>query len=261
MSDPVRLRDAGDAFEMGLLASARDDVASAAVHENVHEALGLGVTVATAAAVTIASTSTAAGATKGATTLATFAGAKWLGVVVAAGVAVGGASVYVRASRPPTIATDMASVTATPTVPLTPTRNASAIPDPTAALPVPVSPRLALPPHPVPHASPAPPPVTPPASASLVAELAPIDAARAAFDSGDTTLALDQINRHDLDFPHGQLAPEALALRVEIYASRHDDAKVRELTTRFLASYPTHPDAARMRALADRAGYIESVPK
>jgi hypothetical protein len=42
-------------------------------------------------------------------------------------------------------------------------------------------------------------------------------------------------------------------LRVEIYDARHDNAKVLELTGRFLARYSSHPQAAQMRALAEIA--------
>jgi outer membrane protein assembly factor BamD (BamD/ComL family) len=90
----------------------------------------------------------------------------------------------------------------------------------------------------------------------LLSELALIDAARAALDSGDTALALSQLDRHDREFPRGQLAPEALALRVEVHAARHEDAKVRELAARFVARYPDHPQAERMRSRSSGEGAI-----
>jgi TolA-binding protein len=86
-----------------------------------------------------------------------------------------------------------------------------------------------------------------------MSELAPLDAAHAAFDSGDMDRALALLNRHDLEFPRGQLAPEALALRARIYEQRRDSRRVLELTARFLGRYPDHPQAPRMRAMAQAA--------
>src|SRR6202041_4109638 len=61
MSDPVRLRDGGEAFEASLLESARDDRAGSHVRAGVHAALGLGA----AASVATATGTAAAGAAPG----------------------------------------------------------------------------------------------------------------------------------------------------------------------------------------------------
>ena len=89
----------------------------------------------------------------------------------------------------------------------------------------------------------------------LVSELALLDVARRALDSSDTSHALTTLDRHDLEFAHGDLAPESLALRIEVYAQRRDDGKVRELGQSFLAQYPTHPQSRRVRALIDASGH------
>jgi TolA-binding protein len=153
-----------------------------------------------------------------------------------------GAAAYVRRAEPgPVVAAKGATPTPKPTPNPTPNPNPNPGPGPGP------NPNPTSNPTPNANANPA------PASSSLVAELVPLDAARAAFDSGNAALALEKLNRHDLDFPHGQLAPEAIALRVEIYDARHDNAKVLELTGRFLARYPSHPQAAQMRAIAEIA--------
>jgi hypothetical protein len=130
-----------------------------------------------------------------------------------------------------TPAATAAAPAALPSLPSLPSRPARQ-----AAAEVPSTPKA--------NVSPAPPPLQ-----GLVQELIPIDAARAAFDAGDTAGALRQLDRHDLDFPHGQLAPEALALRIEVYALRHDRTKVADLASTFLARYPGHPQTARVRAI------------
>jgi outer membrane protein assembly factor BamD (BamD/ComL family) len=88
----------------------------------------------------------------------------------------------------------------------------------------------------------------------LAAQLAQIDGARAALAAGDIQLALATLDRYDLDFLHGDLAPESLALRVEAYANRHDDVKVAELGEKFLSRYPSHPQARRVEAMMKAAG-------
>jgi hypothetical protein len=236
MSDPVRLRDGGDSFESAVLGSACDDVPGPHVDRKVRAALGLGA-AATVGATT--SAAAAAGAVKSAGSVAAVAAAKWVGVVVIASVAAGATTAYV--SRPSASAVPAPAVMASATV-----HAPVQLPVPTPARPV-VSVEVSAAPVPVAKAPSLP---APPSASSLVAELAPLDAAHAAFDSGDTERALQELNRHDLGFPHGQLAPESLALRTEVYASRHDDAKVLELTARFLARYPEHPQAMRMQGLA-----------
>jgi outer membrane protein assembly factor BamD (BamD/ComL family) len=76
-----------------------------------------------------------------------------------------------------------------------------------------------------------------------------MDGATAALDSGDARLALTLLDRHDLEFLHGQMAPEALELRIRAYGLRHDDAKVVELGRAFLSRYPDNPLVPRVRAL------------
>jgi outer membrane protein assembly factor BamD (BamD/ComL family) len=85
----------------------------------------------------------------------------------------------------------------------------------------------------------------------LVSELALLDRAHRALDSADTPLALSMLDRRDLEFVHGDLAPESLALRIEAYAQRRDGVKVRELGQSFLSRYPSHPQVRRVQSLMD----------
>jgi len=258
MSDPVRLRDAGDSFEATLLDSASDDAPGGDVGKRVRATLGLGVVAGVS---TATGTAAAAGGAMSTTTLGAVVGAKWVGALVIAGAAVGASTLYVRQShvraspkpvvvvssptrasstvpRPPSAGTPVVTATASPTSPSIPT---------SPSTPMAIT---------LPSANPA------PASSGLLSELAPLDAARTALEAGNIELAIEQLNRHDLDFPHGQLAPEALALRVEIYAARGDDVKVLELTDRFLSQYPQHPQVVHMRSLAHAAaGRVGSAPK
>jgi len=85
------------------------------------------------------------------------------------------------------------------------------------------------------------------------AEVAALDAARAALAAGDPDAALEALDRHDRAFPRGDLGPESLATRIEAYAARHDAARVTELSARFRDEYPTHPFAARLAAIVEAA--------
>jgi outer membrane protein assembly factor BamD (BamD/ComL family) len=94
---------------------------------------------------------------------------------------------------------------------------------------------------------PAPPaePKTPP----LEDEVALVHQAHSALASGDTPRALAILDRHDLDYIHGALAPEALEVRIEAYVQRHDETKVAELAQAFLSRYPGHPLTGKVRSL------------
>ncbi len=263
MSDPVRLLDGEDALAVRVLASAREDAAPRHVHRRVSVALGLGAIAGASATTTAAAATTTA---KGAALLASIGVAKIATVVVVAGIAAAGAAAYVP-QRPAAIgeahhaAHDVSAPSqSTATRP----RPAPGIAEPPATIAAPGATAQPVPsPTPTAVSLPTPAPtavtttvlagLTPPADKTgLLQELIPLDAAHAAFDAGDDALAMRHLDRHDLDYPHGQLAPEALALRVEIYARRHDDTKVDELGRRFLARYPEHPQTARVQAILDR---------
>ena len=243
MHDPVRMVDEGDALEARVLGSARGDRAPDRVRERV---LALGVAGAASAA------SAAAGATATTVHAAGAAGslgvAKWALVMLVAGGAAAVTAKLVTQRTGESVPTRSAPVTALPagTAPTVDRMPVTPPPSPwvTATPPLSASSSAPRARPPAPHAP----------RSELVEELALLDGARAALDSGDTDLAVRQLDRHDLDYVHGQLGPDALALRIDVYARRGDDAKVAELSRSFLARYPDHPQAPRVQVFIGTGG-------
>jgi hypothetical protein len=92
-----------------------------------------------------------------------------------------------------------------------------------------------------------------PPSGDLRAEIDLIDGARAALRAGETSEALDLLGRHAVQFPHGALAPEETALRVEALMRRGRTAEARAYARRFIAANPASPLSERMRRLVNGA--------
>jgi hypothetical protein len=90
-------------------------------------------------------------------------------------------------------------------------------------------------------------------SGDLRAEIDLIDGARAALRAGDPSEALDLLGRHAVHFPHGALAPEETALRVEALLRLGRTAEARAYARRFIAADPASPLAERMRRLVNGA--------
>ena len=82
--------------------------------------------------------------------------------------------------------------------------------------------------------------------------------AKRALEAGQTAAAFAALAAHDRRFPHGMLAQEAAALRVEATARSGDRATAAALSRAFEATYPGQPPARpharprRRRALAER---------
>jgi len=93
----------------------------------------------------------------------------------------------------------------------------------------------------------------PPPSGDLRAEIDLIDGARAALRAGDSIEALALLGRHAVHFPHGALAPEETALRVEALLRVGRTAEARAYARRFIAANPASPLAERMRRLVNGA--------
>jgi hypothetical protein len=263
MTDPKRMLEGGTELEARLLGSALDDAPAKGLGLRVQAALGVsGIAIGAGTA-----TTTAAAASKAAPLLMSIGVAKWVGIVaIGTGAVVGAAVVHheaesqqgsVRSVSPGVnAATPALTARRLDTVP-------SSIPDipPIPLLPPPLAPAPTLAPPPVAQDRVALPPPPPGARAEmpaetaeeLVSELALLDRAHRALDSGDTQLALSTLDRRDLEFVHGDLAPESVALRIEAYAQRRDGVKVRELGQSFLSRYPTHPQARRVQSLMDES--------
>jgi outer membrane protein assembly factor BamD (BamD/ComL family) len=82
--------------------------------------------------------------------------------------------------------------------------------------------------------------------------VAALDSARDALRGGDARDALARLEDFDRRFPHGVLAQEAEALRIETLAKQGEDDVARALAERFLRDHPTSPHASRMRLLLAR---------
>lgn len=96
-----------------------------------------------------------------------------------------------------------------------------------------------------PPRAPAPAPTT---LETLRAEKALIDEASRALAAGDGATAMAALDRHARQFPRGQLASERMGTRVLALCAQGRTADAARDAQRFLARYPRHPMAARVRA-------------
>jgi hypothetical protein len=235
-----------DEFERALLRSACRDVPDAGAGERAWSrfaALMAGV------ATTIGVPKSVSGPTGTAGSAGRFArgvvAAKWLVVGAIGGSAVTFALVRGHAAAP----APATSVAPTSTVGLP-----SAVVAPRLA-PAEPSGWVAPESHPKAHASPtrafAPAPRD--EASSLAAEVAALDVARSALDSGTPDDALAVLRRYLRDFPKGKLLPEAEVMGIEALAAKGDRARVTQEATRFLERYPNAPQRTRVEQLRTEA--------
>jgi TolA-binding protein len=86
----------------------------------------------------------------------------------------------------------------------------------------------------------------------LRAEIALLDAARAAASAGDDARALVLLRRYDGSFPAGTFRPESTALQIEALAHLGQTDRARARGRVFIATHPDSPLVARVRrALGD----------
>ncbi len=97
----------------------------------------------------------------------------------------------------------------------------------------------------------------PPARPSdLRAEIALLDAARAAAAAGDGARALTLLRRYDATFPAGTFRPESAALQIEALARLGQTDRARALGRAFIAAHPDSPLVARVqRAINHLEGF------
>jgi TolA-binding protein len=81
----------------------------------------------------------------------------------------------------------------------------------------------------------------------LRAEIALLDAARAAVADGADARALALLRRYETRYPAGTFRPESTALRIEALARLGQRQEARKLGADFLASHPDSPVAGRVR--------------
>jgi hypothetical protein len=273
MSDPQRFCEGGGgALEKQVVDSARGQGPSPRLRRQVEVALGLAAGLPAATVAT-----NALGASKAAQAGVAAGLAKWVGVVSITGLAAAGATVYVSAragagasSLPVpngTVARTSASAPRPPTS--APRSPIAASPAPSTQEAAPPPPATTAAPATTPRSGPAAAPTVPPAPVATVLpsksaptlsdELRVLDEARAAMETGDSERALALLDRHDREFASPALAPEAMALRVEVYARRGDREATARLAARFLERFGDRPEAQRVRSLVD-APALEAKP-
>jgi len=268
MSEPTRFSDGGgNELERLLADSVRDDAPSRRTRRRVEAALGIGAAVSTATA----STSALGATVKTGVTLGV---AKWIGIATV-GVALAGAGTasYMSKGASPQVAAPHVTAASRPAKP----PGAIRAQTPPAVVPTVAAPTVTEAPAPVVTEAPvlneatAPPasvsaakPIAAAASVASVSstasakpvatlgdELRLLDEAHAALSAGDTSRALSLLDRHDRDATKPALAPEALALRVEVYARLGDRASVTRTANQFLALYGDRPEAQRVRTILE----------
>ncbi|MCA9692419.1 MAG: hypothetical protein KC636_22660 [Myxococcales bacterium] len=82
-------------------------------------------------------------------------------------------------------------------------------------------------------------------------ELQLIRAAEALVKEGRTDAALAVLDRHEREFPEGQLIPERVASRVSALCQRGEATKARALAQRFLREYPGSHLEGRVRGACE----------
>jgi hypothetical protein len=215
--DPERLRVVGASdLEQRLLSAAAAEEPSPELTRRMARGLG----IAAGAGVTAASAGSAAASATGSGLLWPMISAGMAAVAVA-GAVIGWSGTHHRVPAAP----------AAQTAPAQPP--VAAPPAAAVALPAPRPHR-----H---HATPA------PAAGDLQAEIALLDAARAAASGGDDARALALLRRYDASFPAGTFRPESAALQIEALAHLGQIARARALGRAFLAAHPDSPLVGRVK--------------
>jgi len=213
--EPERLRVVGATdLEQRLLAAAAGEAPSPELKRRMARAVGVAAGLATAAAPTSA---VATGKAAGASLTWPLVSAGVL-ALAAAGAVVG----WSRPHRPVPPPAAVAAVVAAPT-------------------PVEAPAPAATPARPHRHTAPA------ARTGDLRAEIALLDAARAAAASGDGVRTLALLRRYDASFPAGTFRPESAALQVEALARLGQTERARALGRAFIAAHPDSPLVARVR--------------
>ncbi|WP_437288919.1 hypothetical protein [Sorangium sp. So ce406] len=263
MTDPKPLGELGDEetteLERALLRSWKHESPSASARARALAIAGL------AAGTSAAPDAHAAPAPKAAAgKLLTLA--KWgLGAVIGAGL-LGAGVALLRPPAPPSAAappSEPPAATAPPVADEPPAASAQPVaPAPAPSGPVtraPIPLQASASPSPAPAAAASPPRAKGAASRARSAPVAPADAlgeqvamidrARDALGAGDAAGCLAALDAHDERFPRSAMGEEATVLRIEALIRLGDRARAADLGQRFLASRPTSPHAAGVRAL------------
>jgi hypothetical protein len=258
MSEPQRLKDKyAGGLEGALLRSARGDVPSARARGRAFVALGVGGALG---GIPAATTAASAATAKTAVSVGLFAAVKWGGIGLAVGaLTVGGMQApkliasrtaphaVVASSPKPVAPSDRAVV---PPAPLEEPVLDPATPLPAAPEPLPVASRAVKAPEPRASAplEPAAAPLDTRPEPRLAEEVAALDRARRLV-ANEPTKALRVLDDYEQRFPSGDLAPEALVLRVEAFVRAGERARAESLGLAYLSRHPRSPHAKRIRTI------------
>jgi hypothetical protein len=268
MNDPRRLRDeyAGD-LEGRLLRSVQSDAPRSDAHRRTLVALGLG-----GATLGIPAATTAAAAAKVGSTMTVAAIIKWIGVGVGAAVVTVGAvyetpkllglrqSTVVEHAPPPSAVAGLDRAEPSPLGLIEPSLTENGSSENHAAPAVPRAPENLPPTNPArqPHAMQSqmdnfadlPPPSinAEPNPPGLSQEVAMLDTARQTVSS-DPVSTLHMLDNYEARFPRGDLAPEALVLRIEALVRSGQRAAAEKLAREYLARNPGSPHARKIGTL------------
>jgi len=242
MRDPKPLAEEGATdFERRLLTSARSEEPPPEMVRQMEQALGLVAGAAVAApvvALSVAGSAPAVASTKGGLAIVPLA-FKAAGLVALA--LAGAVGVGVWLSRP---------LPAPAPRPMAPALHA----DPPAPPPVATAPAVTVRGSAASEGRGATSGSGAPRGSALRGEILLVDGARAALAEGSPGRALRLVQRYAVRFPHGALAPEAQALRIEALAASGQPARARALARAFIAEHPGSPLTDRIaRLLAGQA--------
>ncbi len=87
------------------------------------------------------------------------------------------------------------------------------------------------------------------APSTLAAEVAALDAARAAARAGAYNRALDLLGQYQRDFPAGALGADADVATIEVLYAKRDRAEATRRAEHFLAQFPNDPHSAVVKRL------------
>jgi hypothetical protein len=227
-------RESLQELEARLLNAARAERAPAATRARVRAAVGLAAGAGALAATGSAAALTTAGLLK-------FAVIGVAGGLLAVGIA--RYSAEPAPTKPPQAPPAVASAG--------PSASASARPAPQVEIVASArASAKALPPSPPPTSAPAPAESSAP---SLGIELAVLDEARTALRAHDAAGCLRVLDRYDRQFPVGQMAAEAMVMRIDALVQSGNRPAASQLAKAFSKANPRSPLLARVRALAPEA--------
>ena len=84
--------------------------------------------------------------------------------------------------------------------------------------------------------------------ATLTQQVAAVDRARSALDSGDAARARHLVDVYEAEYPTGAFLQEAEVVRIDALVREGNHTEADRVGKRFLAAYPNSPHAVRVEA-------------